>query len=254
MKQNKYSILPAIIEALIILTTSMLTLLLREVPGMMTYIIPITLLAVYILLKFFYRKGTSWIHRHATSKGSVANLSTEIERFDHPLGKAEVQKKRMELFHHEFQLEQQSYLLQKEKENDLKLAAILKYTRDTFKRLDFDVTPHVGVWIETNVQATPVGPLNLRYRRYFQSSSFKKETNSGEFRSFGSKVIVCIGKGFTGGFIIPATTPDIKIDRFATQRKVLNYFFIYKTTGNDSTVLVIKTFHIILLIKPNFDF
>lgn len=53
MKQNKYSILPAIIEALIILTTSMLTLLLREVPGMMTYIIPITLLAVYILLKFF---------------------------------------------------------------------------------------------------------------------------------------------------------------------------------------------------------
>ena len=140
MKQNKYSILPAIIEALIILTTSMLTLLLREVPGMMTYIIPITLLAVYILLKFFYRKGTSWIHRHATSKGSVANLSTEIERFDHPLGKAEVQKKRMELFHHEFQLEQQSYLLQKEKENDLKLAAILKYTRDTFKRLDFDET------------------------------------------------------------------------------------------------------------------
>ena len=47
---------------------------------------------------------------------------------------------------------------------------------------------------------------------------------------------------------------NMKIDRFATQRKVLNYFFIYKTTGNDSTVLVIKTFHIILLIKPNFDF
>ena len=47
---------------------------------------------------------------------------------------------------------------------------------------------------------------------------------------------------------------NIKIDRFATQRKVLNYFFIYKTTGNDSTALVIKTFHIILLIKPNFDF
>lgn len=126
MKQNKYSILPAIIEALIILTTSMLTLLLREVPGMMTYIIPITLLVVYILLKFFYRKGTSWIHRHATSKGSVANLSTESEQSEHPLGKAEVQKKRMELFHHEFQLEQQSYLLQKEKENDLKLAAILR--------------------------------------------------------------------------------------------------------------------------------
>ncbi len=91
-------------------------------------------------MKVFYRKGTSWIHRHATSKESVANLSTKSEQSEHPLGKAEVQKKRMELFHHEFQLEQQSYLLQKEKENDLKLAAILKYTRDTFKRLDFDET------------------------------------------------------------------------------------------------------------------
>ena len=40
----------------------------------------------------------------------------------------------------------------------------------------------------------------------------------------------------------------------STEPKVLNYFFIYKTTGNDSTALVIKTFHIILLIKPNFDF
>ena len=140
MKQNKNSIRPAIIEALIILISSMLTLLLREVLGMMTYIIPITLLVVFILLKVFYRKGTSWIHRHATSKESVANLSTKSEQSEHPLSKAEVQKKRMELFHHEFQLEQQSYLLQKEKENDLKLAAILKYTRDTFKRLDFDET------------------------------------------------------------------------------------------------------------------
>lgn len=118
----------------------MLTLLLREVLGMMTYIIPITLLVVFILLKVFYRKGTSWIHRHATSKESVVNFSTKSEQSEHPLVKAEVQKKHMELFHHEFQLEQQSYLLRKEKENDLKLAAILKYPRDTFKRLDFDKT------------------------------------------------------------------------------------------------------------------
>lgn len=53
MKQNKYSILPAIIEALIILTTSMLTLLLREVLGMMTYIIPITLLVVLYPIEVF---------------------------------------------------------------------------------------------------------------------------------------------------------------------------------------------------------
>lgn len=52
----------------------------------------------------------------------------------------EVQKKRMELFHYEYQREQQQYQQQKEKEDDEKLNAILKYTRDTFKRFDLDET------------------------------------------------------------------------------------------------------------------
>lgn len=46
----------------------------------------------------------------------------------------------------------------------------------------------------------------------------------------------------------------MKIDRFATQRKVLNNFFISKAMEDNITALVIRMFHIILLIKPNFDF
>lgn len=42
----------------------------------------------------------------------------------------------MELFHYEYQHEQQQYKQQKEREEDEKLNAILKYTRDTFKRFD----------------------------------------------------------------------------------------------------------------------
>ena len=52
----------------------------------------------------------------------------------------EVQKKRMELFHYEYQREQQQYQWQKEREEDEKLNAILRYTRDTFKRFDLDET------------------------------------------------------------------------------------------------------------------
>lgn len=140
MKQNKYSIRPTIVEAVIILFTSLTTLLLRDILGTIICIIPITLLGTFILLKIFFHKVLSWTNLHSSSKESIANLNREEKHSEHPLGKAEVQKKRMELFHHEFQLEQQSYLLQKEKENELKLAAILKYTRDTFKRLDFDET------------------------------------------------------------------------------------------------------------------
>lgn len=50
----------------------------------------------------------------------------------------DIQKKRMELFHYEYQREQQHYQQRKEKEDDEKLCAILKYTRDTFKPFGFD--------------------------------------------------------------------------------------------------------------------
>ena len=46
----------------------------------------------------------------------------------------------MELFHYEYQHEQQQYKQQKERKEDEKLNAILKYTRDTFKRFDLDET------------------------------------------------------------------------------------------------------------------
>ena len=50
----------------------------------------------------------------------------------------EVRKKRLELFHYEYQREQQQYQWQKEREEDEKLNAILRYTRDTFKRFDLE--------------------------------------------------------------------------------------------------------------------
>lgn len=44
----------------------------------------------------------------------------------------------MELFHYEYQQEHQQYISQKEKEENEKLCAVLKYTRDTFQQLGFD--------------------------------------------------------------------------------------------------------------------
>ena len=46
----------------------------------------------------------------------------------------------MELFHYEYQREQQQYQWQKEREEDEKLNAILRYTRDIFKRFDLEET------------------------------------------------------------------------------------------------------------------
>ena len=49
-------------------------------------------------------------------------------------------KQRMQLFHDEYKQEEQLYRQQKEKTEDEKLQAILRYTRDTFKRLEFEET------------------------------------------------------------------------------------------------------------------
>lgn len=59
MKQNKYSIRLVIIETVIIFFTSMITLLLSEVLGMMTHIIPIALLIVFNSIERLLSQGAS---------------------------------------------------------------------------------------------------------------------------------------------------------------------------------------------------
>ena len=63
--------------------------------------------------------------------GAVAEYGSSEKNND-------VLKKRMELFHYEYQSEQQEYAKRKEQEDDANLTAMLKYTRDTFFRLGFD--------------------------------------------------------------------------------------------------------------------
>ena len=57
--------------------------------------------------------------------GAVAEYGSSEKNND-------VLKKRMELFHYEYQSEQQVYAKRKEQEDDANLTAMLKYTRDTF--------------------------------------------------------------------------------------------------------------------------
>ena len=101
----------------------------------------------YVILKLMYHlcitvaryiieaiPPSFWVFKKKGSKKTLALASFPISNCE------EVQKKRMELFHYEYQREQQQYQQQKEKEDDEKLNAILKYTRDTFKRFDLEET------------------------------------------------------------------------------------------------------------------
>lgn len=135
MREQQRLIHSIILETALVLCASAISIWFCDFIGIGLHFMPFVLMAVYALLKLLYHAVTSGkriSQKQNTEANHLVNSVHEEQK------QCDVLKKRMELFHHEFQLEQQSYLLQKEKENALKMATILKYTRNTFKRLEFD--------------------------------------------------------------------------------------------------------------------
>lgn len=147
MKQKQYILHSWAIEIIAVVLASMITFQVCNIFGIRMSLLPFIMATGYVILKLMYHlciivaryiieaiPPSFWVFKKKGSKKTLALASFPISNCE------EVQKKRMELFHYEYQREQQQYQQQKEKEDDEKLNAILKYTRDTFKRFDLDET------------------------------------------------------------------------------------------------------------------
>lgn len=130
------------------LLASMIAFQVCNMFGIRISLLPFVMGVGYIILKLLYHLCIS-IARHIvdaippsllSSVKKTAEEKTLLLTSSPTSNCEEVQKKRMELFHYECQREQQQYQQQKEREEDIKLNAILRYTRDTFKRFDLDET------------------------------------------------------------------------------------------------------------------
>lgn len=140
----------------------------------------------YIILKLLYHLCIS-IARHivdAIPPSLLISVKKSAKEKTLPLASSptsnceEVQKKRMELFHYEYQREQQQYRQQKEREEDIKLNAILKYTRDTFKRFDLDETEIFQIcesvrYFVTNRQVLSATEIHIRKHTSLTQISLK---------------------------------------------------------------------------------
>ena len=145
MKQKQYILHSWVIEVIAVLLASMIAFQVCNIFGIRMNLLPFIMATGYVILKFMYHlcitvaryiieaiPQSFWVSvKKRGNKKPLALVPFPISNCE------EVQKKRMELFHYEYQREQQQ---QKEKEDDEKLNAILKYTRDTFKRFDLDET------------------------------------------------------------------------------------------------------------------
>ena len=150
MSKKQYRLQKLTIELVSVLLASLVAFRICEMLSIKLAYLPIVLVGCYIVLKLLYSlsiimvgyvmklisiiyiiyKGGP-IPILTTNMGNVAEYGSSEKNND-------VLKKRMELFHYEYQSEQQEYAKRKEQEDDANLTAMLKYTRDTFFRLVFN--------------------------------------------------------------------------------------------------------------------
>ena len=168
MARNRNILLTLTIESPIVLVASMVAFRLHEVVVMPIEVSVFILVAIYtclktvsifclpIIKKFVSMRENSYREFQAAS---ITTTPNDIE----------IQKQRMELFHQEYQYEQQQYVQRKENADEAKLQAVLKYTKDTFKTLDFDeveIFQHCGCvrYFVTNKQSLTHTDIRIRRR------------------------------------------------------------------------------------------
>ncbi len=120
-----------VIEVILVAVAAFGSFQLCQIFAMKYEIMPLVIAVSYAVMKFLVYGFLSRLLHGKDNTDALSILQT----------KGIMQNsidKRLELFNYEYQQEQLMYQLQKEKEDDLKLQAVLKYTRETFKRLEFE--------------------------------------------------------------------------------------------------------------------
>ncbi len=147
MKQRQHIFQSWAIEVVTVLLASTISFPVSDALEVQLSILPFVMVACYVALKLIYHLCLSlsahiislaslFLHKTTQSDRQTKDdctLATTISM----AGDDNIQMKRMELFHYEYQHEERQYLQQKEREEDEKLQAVLQYTRKTFRQFDF---------------------------------------------------------------------------------------------------------------------
>lgn len=148
MSKKQYKLQTLVIELVSVLIASFVAFQVCNSLSVQLGYFPLVLVGCYIVLKLIYHicilvVGYAMklipiiIYRREAAPVLTSSIGAVTE-YDSSEKSNDAFRKRMELFHYEYQSEQQEYAKRKEQEDDANLTAMLKYTRDTFFRLGFD--------------------------------------------------------------------------------------------------------------------
>ena len=178
MKQRRHTFQSLTIEVLTVLLASTISFPVSDALGVPLSILPFVMVACYVVLKLIYQLCLSLsayiislasLFRHKpTQSGRQTKDDAALATAISAVGNDDIQMKRMELFHYEYQHEERQYLQQKEREEDEKLQAVLQYTRNTFRQFDFSEEEIFQIcecvrYFATNRQA--LSTTNIRIKR-----------------------------------------------------------------------------------------
>lgn len=227
MKQKQYILHSLIIEVIMALLASMIAFQVCNMFGIRMSLLPFVMGVGYIVLKLLYHLCIS-IARHIVDAIPTSLLSSVKESAEEktlhlassPASNCEeVQKKRLELFHYEYQREQQQYQWQKEREEDEKLNAILRYTRDTFKRFDLEEIEIYQIcesvrYFATNRQVLSATEIHIKKRTSLTQISLKNFAWNIAFQ-------YNIGRDMTTSFVMATFAEWFTNSTFDTVKKNL---------------------------------
>ena len=187
MSKKQYKLQTLVIELVSVLIASCVAFQVCNSLSMQLGYFPFVLVGCYIALKLIYHicimmvgyamKLIPIIYGREAAPVLTSSIGTVTE-YNSSEKSNDAFRKRMELFHYEYQSEQQEYARRKEMEDDAKLAAVLKYTRDTFKYLQFDESEVFQLcecvrYFVTNRQALSNTEIRIRKRSDVTQISLK---------------------------------------------------------------------------------
>ena len=126
-----------IVQAITILLASMFAFQACNLFGAKLILLPVFIVSIYIPLKLILHYFIC-MFKELESTPFVDEVNENTSHVTQEESDLVLLRKRMELFHYEYQQEHQQYISQKEKEENEKLCAVLKYARETFQQLGFD--------------------------------------------------------------------------------------------------------------------
>lgn len=183
MKKERYITLILTSEAAVLLLISVSAYNFCLTTSLHMSVLPVIIVVCFTVIQIFCHVCFLRFGKFSSASKQMddSSCSTEVNSNMKPnshVNSSQLVQERLNLFQNEYQYEQEQYRQQKEKADMEKLEAILKYTRDIFKKLEMEEAEVYQIcesvrYFVTNNQTLSMTELRIRKRTHITQIALK---------------------------------------------------------------------------------